>query len=136
MKILILGAGQVGSTAAYSLAREEANEVTIVDRNPACCASCRTASTSAPSSATPPTRRCWSAPAPADADILIALTNSDEVNMVACQVAYTLFRTPTKIARIRSAEYTGPRRSCSRRARCRWTCASVPSSWSPSTSSS
>ena len=34
MKILILGAGQVGSTAAYSLAREEANEVTIVDRNP------------------------------------------------------------------------------------------------------
>ena len=34
MKILILGAGQVGSTAAVSLAREEANEVTIVDRNP------------------------------------------------------------------------------------------------------
>ena len=34
MKILILGAGQVGSTAAYSLAREEANEVTIVDRDP------------------------------------------------------------------------------------------------------
>ena len=33
MKILILGAGQVGSTAAVSLAREEANEVTIVDRN-------------------------------------------------------------------------------------------------------
>ena len=34
MNILILGAGQVGTTAAYSLAREEANEVTIVDRNP------------------------------------------------------------------------------------------------------
>jgi len=34
MNILILGAGQVGTTAAYSLAREEANEVTIVDRDP------------------------------------------------------------------------------------------------------
>jgi trk system potassium uptake protein TrkA len=41
-----------------------------------------------------------------DADILIALTSSDEVNMMACEVAYTLYRTPTKIARIRSAEYT------------------------------
>jgi trk system potassium uptake protein TrkA len=40
------------------------------------------------------------------ADILVALTSSDEVNMMACEVAYTLFRTPTKIARIRSAEYT------------------------------
>jgi trk system potassium uptake protein TrkA len=42
----------------------------------------------------------------AEADILVALTNSDEVNMMACEIAYTLFRTPTKIARIRSAEYT------------------------------
>ena len=35
MKIIILGAGQVGSTAAHHLARQEANEVTIVDHNPA-----------------------------------------------------------------------------------------------------
>jgi trk system potassium uptake protein TrkA len=42
----------------------------------------------------------------ADADILVALTSSDEVNMMACEVAYTLYRTPTKIARIRSSEYT------------------------------
>jgi trk system potassium uptake protein TrkA len=40
-----------------------------------------------------------------DADMIIALTSSDEVNMIACQVAYTLFQTPTKIARIRAAEY-------------------------------
>ena len=40
-----------------------------------------------------------------DADMLIAVTNSDETNMVACQVAYTLFRTPTKISRIRSNAY-------------------------------
>jgi trk system potassium uptake protein TrkA len=40
-----------------------------------------------------------------DADMLIAVTNSDETNMIACQVAYTLFHTPTKIARVRAAEY-------------------------------
>jgi Trk K+ transport system NAD-binding subunit len=42
----------------------------------------------------------------AGADMVVALTNSDEVNMVACQVAWSLFRTRTKIARIRSLEYT------------------------------
>ena len=37
--------------------------------------------------------------------MILAVTNSDEVNMIACQVAYTLFHTPTKIARIREIEY-------------------------------
>ena len=41
----------------------------------------------------------------ARADMIVALTNSDEVNMIACQIAWTLFRTPTKIARIRSSDY-------------------------------
>ncbi|WP_455202299.1 Trk system potassium transporter TrkA, partial [Kaarinaea lacus] len=40
-----------------------------------------------------------------DADMIIAVTNQDEINMVACQVAYTLFHTPTKIARVRGVEY-------------------------------
>ncbi|MFN2334284.1 MAG: NAD-binding protein, partial [Wenzhouxiangellaceae bacterium] len=40
-----------------------------------------------------------------DAELLIALTNSDETNMVACQVAYSLFNTPTKVARVRAADY-------------------------------
>ncbi len=40
-----------------------------------------------------------------DADMLIAVTNSDEINMIACQVAYSMFRTPTKIARVREAAY-------------------------------
>ena len=40
-----------------------------------------------------------------DADIVVALTDTDETNMVACQIAYTTFHTPTKIARIRAAEY-------------------------------
>ncbi|MFP3366979.1 NAD-binding protein, partial [Pseudoalteromonas sp. SIMBA_148] len=40
-----------------------------------------------------------------DADMLIAVTNSDEVNMIACQIAHSLFHTPTKIARVRSTAY-------------------------------
>src|SRR5690606_9150568 len=40
-----------------------------------------------------------------DADLLIAVTSSDETNMVACQIAFTLFKTPTKIARVRSLQY-------------------------------
>jgi trk system potassium uptake protein TrkA len=40
-----------------------------------------------------------------DADMLIAVSENDETNMLACRVAQTLFRTPTKIARVRSAEY-------------------------------
>jgi trk system potassium uptake protein TrkA len=41
--------------------------------------------------------------------MLVAVTNSDEINMLACQVAYSLFKTPTKIARIRAASYGNPR---------------------------
>jgi trk system potassium uptake protein len=40
-----------------------------------------------------------------DADMLVAVTNSDETNMIACQVAYSLFNTPNKVARIRSPEF-------------------------------
>ncbi len=40
-----------------------------------------------------------------DAEMLIAVTNSDEINMVACQIAHTLFRTPTKLARVRATAY-------------------------------
>ncbi|MBT8420725.1 MAG: Trk system potassium transporter TrkA, partial [Gammaproteobacteria bacterium] len=40
-----------------------------------------------------------------DADMVLAVTNSDETNMIACQIAYTLFHTPTKIARVRTAAY-------------------------------
>ena len=45
----------------------------------------------------------------ADADMLIALTDSDEANMIACQIAHTLYNTPTKIARVRAGSYTAYR---------------------------
>jgi len=106
VKILILGAGQVGRTAAYHFSREEANEVTVIDINEEVLRDLqdRLDIRSVAGNASYPT--VLEAAGAAEADILVALTNSDEVNMMACEVAYTLFRTPTKIARIRSAEYT------------------------------
>ena len=102
MKILILGAGQVGSTAAFSLAREEANEVTIVDRNADVLRELQDrldVRTVVGNASHPDVLERAGA---READILIALTSSDEINMLACQIAFTLFRTPTRIARIRA----------------------------------
>jgi trk system potassium uptake protein len=106
MKILILGAGQVGRTAAHHLSREEANEVTVVDVNEDALRELQDrldVRTVAGNAAWPTVLEAAGA---AEADIIVALTSSDEVNMMACEVAFTLFRTPTKIARIRAAEYT------------------------------
>ncbi len=107
MKIIILGAGQVGSTAAHQLAREQANDVTVVDtrdevlRDLQDRLDIRTVSGNAAHPAV------LEAAGSNGADLIVALTSSDEVNMVACQIAWTLFRTPTKIARIRSGDYHG-----------------------------
>ena len=105
MKILILGAGQVGSSAAYHLSREEANEVTVVDMRADVLRELQDRldiRTVVGHAAHPEVLDRAGAN---DADIVVALTDTDETNMVACQVAYTLFHTPTKIARIRAAEY-------------------------------
>ena len=106
MKILILGAGQVGRTVARHFSREEANDVTVVDNDEDVLRDLQDrldVHTVAGNAAYPSVLQAAGA---AEADLLVALTNSDEVNMMACEVAFRLFRTPTKIARIRSAEYT------------------------------
>ncbi len=105
MKILILGAGQVGSSAAYHLSREEANEVTVVDMRPDVLRELQDRldiRTVVGHAAYPDVLQRAGA---SDADIVVALTDTDETNMIACQVSYTQFHTPTKIARIRAAEY-------------------------------
>lgn len=104
MKILILGAGQVGSSVAHSLA-SEANDITVVDSRPEILRELQDRldiRTVVGHGSHPNVLVQAGAP---DADMIIAVTNSDETNMVACQVAYTLFNTPTKIARVREAEY-------------------------------
>ncbi len=106
MKVLILGAGTVGRTAAYHLAREPANEVTIVDLNEELLRELQDRLDVRAVAGNACFPSVLENAGIADTDILVALTNSDEVNIVACEVANHLYRTPTKIARIRSAEYT------------------------------
>ncbi len=104
MKIIILGAGQVGSSVAENLSNE-ANDITVVDHRPDILQDLQdridirtvTGHASHPDILT----RAGAE----DADMILAVTNSDETNMVACQVAYTLFHTPIKIARVRAPEY-------------------------------
>jgi trk system potassium uptake protein TrkA len=110
MKVLILGAGQVGRTAAYHLAREPDNQVTVVDSNEAVLRDVQSrldVRTVAGNASYP---AVLEAAGIADTDMLVALTSSDEVNMVACEIAHALYRTPTKIARIRASEYTSQER--------------------------
>ncbi len=104
MKIIILGAGQVGSSLAENLVSED-NDITIVDTNEAQLRSLQDRldlRTVHGLASHPDILRNAGAE---DADMIIAVTDSDETNLVACQIAYTLFHTPTKIARIRSMAY-------------------------------
>lgn len=104
MKIIILGAGEVGGNLAQNLTKE-ASDITVVDHDADRLRELQDRfdiRTIRGMGSHPDVLRQAGAE---DADMLIAVTNSDEVNMVACQVAYSVFHTPTKIARIRSTTY-------------------------------
>ena len=104
MKIIILGAGEVGGNLAQNLTKE-ASDITVVDHDADRLRELQDRfdiRTVRGQASHPDVMRQAGAE---DADMLIAVTNSDEVNMVACQVAYSVFHTPTKIARIRSTGY-------------------------------
>ena len=104
MKILILGAGQVGSSVAANLARE-ANDITLVDKNPDWLHDLRDRMDIQTIVGNASHPNVLEKAGIEDADMLIAVTNSDETNMVACQIAHTMYHTPTKIARVRAADY-------------------------------
>ena len=104
MKILILGAGQVGSTVAESLA-SEANDITVVDTDGEKLRQLQDRldlRTLMGNAAHPSVLEQAGI---ADTNILLAVTQSDEVNMVACKLAASLYNTPTRIARIRSTDF-------------------------------
>ena len=104
MKIVILGAGQVGSSVAESLV-SEANDITVIDIDPARLRKLQDRldlRTVTGNAAHPAVLEQAGA---RDADMILAVTQSDETNMVACKLAATMFNIPTKIARIRSADY-------------------------------
>ncbi|MDZ7661390.1 Trk system potassium transporter TrkA [Thiohalophilus sp.] len=104
MKIIILGAGQVGSSLAENLA-SEANDITLIDQREEVLQGLQDRldlRTVVGHASYPEVLQRAGAD---DADMLIAVTDSDETNMIACQIAYTIFHTPTKIARVRALEY-------------------------------
>ena len=105
MKILILGCGQVGSAIAEELAAMPSNDVTIVDTDEQALkniASRLDVQTLVGNAASPVLLEQAGAP---DTDMLLALTRSDETNLVACKLAATLFNIPQRIARVRNSAY-------------------------------
>lgn len=105
MKIIILGAGQVGSSVAESLV-SESNEIHVIDTNPRLLQQLQDRfdlRTVVGNGALPSVLRQAGAE---DADLLIAVTQSDQTNLCACRTAETLFKVPTKVARLRSPDYT------------------------------
>ena len=107
MKIIICGAGKVGTSIAKHLV-DQGNEVTVIDQSKKLIAQIRekvdlkTIIGSASYPSVLENAGCN------DADMIIAVTLQDEINMVACQMAHTFFKTPRKIARLRSEDFLNP----------------------------
>lgn len=106
MKIIILGAGRVGGTLATNLS-SEANDITVIDNSEQRLSALRDRIDIGVVVGHGSHPEVLQQAGIEDADMLIAVTGVDEINMLACQIAHSLFRTPTKIARIRSTEYAG-----------------------------
>jgi trk system potassium uptake protein TrkA len=104
MKIIIIGAGQVGGTLAENLVGEN-NEITLIDSDIGILESLQNRLDLQVVCGIGSHPDILKKAGAEDADMLIAVTSSDESNMMACQVAYSLFKTPTKIARVRSEQY-------------------------------
>ena len=107
MKIIICGAGKVGTSIAMHLV-DQGNEVTVVDQSKKLISEIKekvdlkTIIGSASYPSVLESAGCSSA------DMIIAVTLQDEINMVACQMAHTFFKTPRKIARLRSEDFLNP----------------------------
>lgn len=107
MRVIICGAGQVGYSIAAYLAREE-NDITVIDTDPKRIGQVNGEldANGIVGHATNPD--VLTQAGAGQADMIIAVTSSDEVNMVACQVAHSLFNVPRKIARIRERAFLDP----------------------------
>lgn len=107
MRVIICGAGQVGFSIAAYLSRED-NDVTVIDLNPDLVARINDTLDANGIIGHASNPEILDLAGANDADLLIAVTYSDEVNMVACQVAHSLFNIPKRIARIREQAYMNP----------------------------
>ncbi len=104
MKVIICGAGQVGWQIARHLSGEK-NDVTVVDNNPELVRRATDSLDVQGITGFASYPDILEAAGARDADMVIAATFSDEVNMVTCQVAHSVFAVPRKIARLRSQSY-------------------------------
>lgn len=104
MKIIILGCNQVGISLAENLS-SEANDITVVDPDAESLRELKDRLDVGIKPGWPSHPDILRAAGADDADMIIAVTENDEVNMVACQIAYSIFKTPKKICRLRSASY-------------------------------
>ncbi|MBX9452073.1 MAG: Trk system potassium transporter TrkA [Neoaquamicrobium sediminum] len=107
MRVVICGAGQVGYGIAEKLAAEK-NDVSVIDLSPELIRNVRDALDVRGFVGHGAHPDVLEAAGAKDADMIIAVTFHDEVNMIACQVAHSLFEVPTKIARIRAQAYLQP----------------------------
>ena len=104
MKVIICGAGQVGWQIARHLASEK-NDVTVIDSDQNLVKMATDTLDVKGVSGFASYPDVLADAGAADADMIIAATYSDEVNMVTCQVAHSIFDIPRKIARLRSQSY-------------------------------
>lgn len=104
MKVIVCGAGQVGFNIARHLASEN-NDVTVIDQSPELMRQIMDTLDVQGIEGHASHPDVLERAGAADADMLIAVTYADEINMVACQVAHSLFEVPTKIARVRNQSY-------------------------------
>jgi trk system potassium uptake protein TrkA len=104
MKIIILGANKVGASLAENL-EKEANDITVVDSDGDRLRELKDKLDIGTTVGQPSFPDVLANAGAQDADMLIAVTDSDEINLVACQVAFSLFRTPKKICRLRANSY-------------------------------
>ncbi len=107
MKVIVCGAGQVGFNITRYLAQED-NDITVVDQSPELIRKISDTLDVKAITGFASHPEILARAGAADADLLIAVTQADEVNMVACQVAHSLFDVTTKIARIRQQGYLNP----------------------------
>src|SRR5690242_5099777 len=103
MKVIVCGAGQVGSSIARYLS-QEGNDVTVIDHQPELTRKISETLDVKAITGYASHPAVLEAAGANDAELLVAVTYSDEVNMIACQVGH-LFNITTKIARIRQQGY-------------------------------
>jgi trk system potassium uptake protein TrkA len=107
MKVIVCGAGLVGTSIVRHLVAED-NDVTVIDSSAELIRKIGDSMDVKAMEGFASHPDVLERAGAGDADMIVAVTYSDEVNMVACQVAHSLFEVPTKIARVRHQSYLNP----------------------------